>query len=272
MQTQPITSVPPTGPRPFSLTKAALFLPTALLLGALVGGAAAQVQTWFAPLVLFPLLIGFALGVLLVAVIRSVQAGQRPTVVLGTLLAIATLVVAEHYVSYRMYQRAAQAATDRKVELAREAFAADIGPTAGFVDFLRREARQGRPLFGDYIARGTLVWATWTLDALLMAIAALATVVPALRLPYCGQCSTWYRTTRSGRLKPPLAVALAEAAHIPLHEKPHRARYRLLGCLGGCEPTGLELIWRSKARERSSAEAWLTHDQRDAVTRILDQR
>jgi hypothetical protein len=266
------SSAPPPSRPPLSFFRLALFVPTSLTLAALLGGAAAQTQILFAPLFLFPILLGIVLGALLVGLMRFTQTAHRPTVLIGALLAVAVICVVQHYISYWMSCQAANARNDWKMELARAAFGGRLTAPDGFVAFLRQEAERGRPLFGGYTAHGAWVWASWALDAVLTAVGVMAVVAPALRLPYCSRCSSWYRTTRSGRLKSGATVALASAADIVLDDKPHRARYRLSGCQGGCEPTGLELIWRDEAGESTAVVSWLTHDHRDAVVRILDQR
>lgn len=255
-----------------SFFRLALFVPSSVALVALLGGAAAQTQILFAPLIIFPILLGVVLGALLVGVMRFTQTAHRATVIVGAILAAAVICVVQHYISYWISCQAAGARDDWKMELARAAFGGRLTAPDGFVNFLRQEAERGRRLFGDHTAHGAWVWGSWGLDALLTAVGAMAVVAPALRLPYCSRCSSWYRATRSGRLKSGATVALAAAADIVLDDKPHRARYRLLGCQGGCEPTGLELIWRDEAGESTAVVSWLTHDHRDAVVRILDQR
>lgn len=269
MKAEELIAGAPEGAAPFSLGKAAAFLPAATLLGGLVGGAAAGAQGWFAPLILYPLLIGIVLGAVLFILSRTAQTANRATVVVGALLAVGAAVVAEHYVSYRVV--VSRQEENRELQLARAAFGKDLGRPTGFADYLRREAQRGRPLFGKTVARGTGVWLTWGLDALLILVAALAVVLPGLNLPYCGDCQTWYRTIRSGRLKRPFAMRLSEMLGIALPEKPSTIRFRLLACGAGCGPTGVELLWRRRRRENGSAMVWLTPQGRDQVQRVLDE-
>jgi hypothetical protein len=257
------------GPARFNLLKLAAFLPIGLVVGGLIGGAAAHAQTYFAPLVIFPVLVGFVLGGLLVIFMRVANTGHRGTVVVVTILAIATTTAATHYVCYQFYVRSEPT---RRAAMVQAAFGDDAGMPSSFADYLEREANRGRTIFGQHRAQGVWVWITWAVDGLLLGAAALAVVIMALRLPYCDQCRTWYRATRIGRLKPANGVLVGSAALIAMPEKPHSVRYRLLNCLGACGPTGLELMWRDDDGQSVSNVAWLTPDARDHVVQILDHR
>lgn len=274
MNGEDLTCSPPEGRAAFSAVKALAFLPGAVLLGALVGGAAAVAQGWFAPLILFPLLVGVVLGAVLFILLRAMHTANRPTLVLGTVLAVAAAVLAEHYVSYRV--TVTRQENNRQLQIARAAFGADLGRPVGFFNYLRQEARRGRTLFGgkafgDVVARGRWVWATWAADGLLVLLGALAIVLPGLGFSYCRDCQSWYRTIRHGRLKRPFANRLAETVAVSLPEKAGTVRYRLLGCAAGCGPTGLELRWRRRRGEDHSTLVWLSPRGRDEVQHVLDE-
>jgi hypothetical protein len=267
MNAEPLTCAPPVGRAAFSGTRALVFLPGAIVFGGLVGGAAAVVQSWFAPLVFFPLLVGVVLGAVLVLLLRTTQTAHRSTLILGTLLAMAMATVAQHYASYRVWAHRLDA--DPKTAMARAAFGNPL--PSSFPEFLRREAEQGRPLLAGLVARGPWAWATWGGDGLLVLLGALAIVLPAVALPYCCHCESWYRTTRSGRLRQPFAQRLAEMFHLSLPERLRRIRYRLLMCEGGCQPMGLEFLWRRRHADGRVTTVWLTDRGRDAVLRVLDE-
>jgi hypothetical protein len=256
-------------PARFNLFKLAAYLPISLLVGALIGGAAAHVQTYFAPLVLFPLLVGAVLGGLLVIVMRVTNTGHRGTVVVVTLLAVATATAAAHYACYVFQGRAEP---DKRVAMVKAAFGEDTSAPANFADYLQREAKRGRTIFGDLHAKDAWVWVTWAADGLLLGAAALAVVILALRLPYCDHCRTWYRVTRIGRLKPATGALVGAAAAIAMPEKVHSLRYRLLNCLGGCGPTGLDLMWRDDDGQPAANTQWLAPEARDRIVQILDHR
>jgi hypothetical protein len=218
--------------------------------------------------------VGVVLGAVLFILLRATHTANRPTLVLGTVLAVAAALLAEHYVSYRV--TVTRQENDRQLQLARLAFGADLGRPAGFLDYLRQEARRGRTLFGgkvlgDVVARGRWVWATWAADGLLMLLGALAIVLPGLGFPYCRECQTWYRTIRHGRLKRPFANRLTETVAVSLPDKAPAVRYRLLGCAGGCGPTGLELRCRRRRGEDHSTLVWLSPQGRDEVQHVLDE-
>lgn len=266
----PLTTSPPEGRPEFSGVRALVFLPGAAVLGALVGGAASVAQGWFAPLILFPLLVGIVLGAVLVALLRTTQAAHRATLIVGTLLAVTAATAGQHYAAYRVWVHR----LDAKSGLARVAFADQL-PNS-FPEFLRWEARRGRTLLNGrlwpgLVARDGWAWASWGADALLALLGTLAMVLPALALPYCRHCRSWYHTTRSGRLKRPFAQRLAELFQLAVPERVKRIRYRLLGCEGGCEPLGLELHWRRRGADGRPPLVWLTDRGRDEVQRVLDE-
>jgi hypothetical protein len=61
-----------------------------------------QVQPHFAPLILFPLLVGLSLGASLVVGLRVCSWAHSPTVYVGMLLAALLAVVGQHFWSYRV--------------------------------------------------------------------------------------------------------------------------------------------------------------------------
>jgi hypothetical protein len=267
-----IFGVPPAAPAKFSWQGFATILALSIVLGTLIGGAAAAVQTYFAPLLLFPLLVGGFLGAVLIGLMRWSDVAHRPTVLVGTVLAAAACTLAAHYVSYTAAQRH-RLPQDDKLALARTAFpddAARLAEPRNFFDYLQREAARGRVLTAHFTARGPMVWLSWGVDALLIVSAALALVMAALGLPYCNRCRTWYRTTRSSRI--PLATAKELAGMVGL-ELPPRAvgtRYRLMNCEAGCGPTGLELVWRVPKEGTAMATIWLDPAQRTRLQAMLD--
>lgn len=267
MADEPLITSPPVGRPQFSGARAVVFLPGAAALGALVGGAASVAQTWFAPLLLFPLLVGIVLGAVLFSLLRTTQTAHRATLILGVLLAVSAAALVEHYVSYRMLVNRLNA--HPQAQLARAAFGDQL--PGSFCGFLRWEASRGRPLLGGFVARGPWAWASWAADAVLVLAGALAIVLPAFGLPYCGHCETWYRTTRSGRLKRPFAHRLANMFHVSLPEKLKKVRYRLLSCTSGCGPVGLEIVWRRRRTADRLTLVWLTDHGRNEVQRLLDE-
>jgi hypothetical protein len=95
-------------------------------------------------------------------------------------------------------------------------------------------------------------------------------VYAAARLPYCNQCRRWYHATRSGRIDPDAVRQLAVAAGVATADPVRRARYRLIGCPGGCGPPGLSLFWEQPNGVYSAGPNWLGPDQRDQVQQLLD--
>jgi len=258
----------------FRWTHAAMWLAASTLAGAAVGWLAAWAGEYRAPLVVFPLVVGALLGMTLAGLMRLVEVGHRPTLLAGALLAAAVAVTGQHVAAYRKAAVAAERDA-RTLRLAREAFGDRVAgrmpsPPQGVFDFLREEAARGRPLWGRFAAAGAAAWLSWAADALLLAAAALAVVIPACRQPYCDRCRSWYRTRRRGRLEPAAAAAVAAAAGMTASDRPLRARYRLVACAGGCGPVGFELSWQEAGGKRASATCRLEADRRLEVERELD--
>ncbi len=249
-----------------------LGLPAAAALGAVAAWLAVGAQFYFAPLLLFPLLVGLGVGAACVGLMRLTQVGNRPTIVLGVLLAAAVAVAGQHYLDYRQ----ALARSLHEIEALQRSGPVPItrlpaAPPQGFADYLRQQADAGRPVTAKWSVRGWRAWLSWAVDGLLVVAAALAMAIPAARLPYCNTCRTWYRTMRAGRT--PLAAArkMARLAAAAIDAPVKRVRYRLSCCQGGCGPTRLELFWESGDGGEGFLEAWLDAAQRDAAMQALDE-
>ena len=256
------------GPAP---PKRALFLWRGPLFWLPVGGSLGLAVAWIAlvaqvdfgrsPLVIFPLLVGVGLGALLVGLMRLGQIGHRPTVVIGTVAIALVTVAAQHYVGYlKTYRWPRENANPPMPERL----------IADFDEYMHQRAERGFPLWG-YTAQGRLAWLAWAVDGLLVLGATLAVVVPAVRLPYCSRCRSWYRVIRSGRIDVESGRALAEAAGLAVPNRGTAARYRLLGCNGGCRPGGLDLSWEQPRQSTSSERTWLDPQQRNRVVQALDK-
>jgi hypothetical protein len=247
----------------FPLGAVLLAMPVALIADVI------QSELRFAPLLLFPIILGVGLGALLLGLMRLSHVAHRPTLVLGALLAAAVAVVGQHYLSYRSAQ-----SRYAELQTVRQAFpeATDI-PVApdDFVSFLQDAAESGRRLWISTRVRGPWAWASWGLDAVLITAAVLAMLVPAMRLPYCNGCRSWLRAFRSGRIDGRSIAAMANVADVLVERPPKSGRYRLLGCRGGCGPTGLVLMWEDADGETYSADAWLDPQRRNRLMQIADE-
>ncbi|NUQ66653.1 MAG: hypothetical protein HUU20_29675 [Pirellulales bacterium] len=268
--------MPPPAAPALQWTRLVVWLPACAVLGGVVAWGAVIGADYFAPIILFPLLVGVALGALTVGMIRVGQVGNRPTIIAGLVLAITVAAAGQHYVAYwsQVRQMREEAKTFRRAQaLFPELTQGRLPvPPSDFVEYLRWQAARGRELnLGGYVARGPIAWLTWIVDALLLAVAAVAMVVPAIRQPYCGRCRSWYRTTRSGRLPSGAGQALASLAGVEMPEEPAWVRYRLIHCESACGPTGLLLFWENSRGDPAEGKTWLSPQVRDRVTRFLDQ-
>jgi hypothetical protein len=252
-----------------------LWLPGCLILGSLTAWAAVDAQLFFAPLLLFPLLMGILLGVLLVLLMRMARIGHRPTIVAGTILAAGWAAVGMHYLSYlsHSWEFAAESADLEKARqfLPRDAARRLPTPPRNFFEYMRQSADEGREIFSAYSLHEGYVWLLWIVEAAVLTGGALIVVIPALLLPFCRRCHSWYRTIRSVRCPPVVVGRLAGELHVEIPARLRSGRCRLLACLGGCGPTRCELAWEDHEGQASFARAWLHHAQRNHVMQIFDQ-
>jgi hypothetical protein len=265
----------PTGGGMFSWRGLAIWLPGSLMLGALAAWAAVDAQLYFAPLVIFPLLVGIGLGAFLVGLMRVGQVGHRPTILLGTVLAALTAVVGQHYFGFlaarqhdRQQNTVLQKAKEALPELAARLPAA---PPENFCQFMRQQADQGRTVFNFLEVRDGGAWALWTVEGLLTIAAALGVVIPAMRLPFCRRCQSWYRVTRSARFLAAVIRRIAQVLDVETANRIRSGRCRLLSCSSGCGPTGCELSWEDLDGNTFFAQVWLDPTARNAVVHVFDE-
>ncbi|MGO9111396.1 MAG: hypothetical protein ACLP9L_19390 [Thermoguttaceae bacterium] len=275
MAIQPNSS--PAGSRPrlvgrLVASQALLWMLAAPILGALVARLAVWAQAFWAPLLIFPLLVGCGLGLLLAGLMRLGGVGHRATIWSGAILAAAVAVAGQHYISFLDFE---SALTAKKPELLSLEEFQGIMPDAStsFAWFMQRQAAQGRPVTAEHVLHGAAAWASWAFDGLLMLIATCSIVYLACQAPYCNHCRSWYRTIRAGRLAADTARRVAEAAAaLPIEQSldtTHPLQYRLSHCVNGCGPGRLELAFRGQATGEV-VEAWLSAAQREQVVRVLD--
>lgn len=249
------------------------------ILGAVVARGAVSVQSFRAPLLIFPLLVGCVLGLLLAGMSRLGQIGHRATLVCGAVLAVAVAVAGQHYFSFLDWKAAQAASRKEGRSIAELMVVKEMSPDEpiDFAQFMQMQAAIGRPVTSHFPPlRGAAAWASWFTDGLLTLIAAVTIVCVACRTPYCSTCRAWYRTIRAGPLSAERACKLAGAvaarqgiAAVPPPLEPGgEARYRLSHCMGGCGPSRLELAFRRP--KTAVVEAWLSTAERERLVRILD--
>jgi hypothetical protein len=275
-------------PAPGEFSLAALFL--ALVVGPLVGliwgWAADAAQFYVSPFLLFPLLVGVFTGLTIVGLARFAQAGHRPTIWLAVVLAAGTAACGQHYLHYwTLYSQAlpewsiAPGADDgaralgeaiaREATAGNDAIRKQLAPSFG--RYMLAQAQRGRPLPGGFLAVGWVAWLTWSIDLILTAAAAIAVTVPAVRIPYCNRCRTWYRTIRNGRIDVDTARRLAEICHADGTPQFHSPRYRLSCCQGGCSATRCELSWEEPNGPVNLVCVWLDSQQRNQAAAVLNR-
>jgi hypothetical protein len=273
---EPRSSLEAPQPGRYDATQLAYWLPLCVATGLLIAWAADVAQAYFTPFLLFYLMVGAVLGGTLVWLLRAAHLGHRATALWWTLLACAVASVGQHYVRYwrvrEDFREQARKEPQKFLLLKDPSLKEAAGnaiPPDGFVGFLRWSASAGLPV-GRWTARAEMAWVIWGLDALLVFVPAVFLVYAAARLPYCNQCRQWYHTTRKARIEPDAAGQLAAVVDVAVAGEVRRARYRLIGCPGGCGPTGLSLYWEQVDGDCSAGPIWLSPSQRDRAKQLLD--
>lgn len=247
-----------------------LAIVVAPLFGLIWASLAEGVQAYFAPLVLFPLLVGTFAGLSVIGFVRFAHIGHRPTILLAAVLAAAVAGTAQHgfgYLSTYYWARPPVGpAVAPGVDLS--GLLQEIRPSFG--EYMAAQAQRGRPLLMDYMAQGWAAWLSWVIDLLLVIVGAIAVTIPAMRVPYCNRCRTWYRTIRNGKIDQPTALRIAELVGVDEVEHPRSPRYRLSACEGGCGPTRCELSWEESDGAIALVRAWLDPAARNEVAAVLD--
>jgi len=269
----------PSGGGSFSRARLALYLPAAAVAGVFVAWVAEVARGYFAPVVLFPLLVGLGLGALLIAAMRCGHVAHRTTIVLGGLLAVAIAAVGQHYLLYRAAVERLQVRIDARAEQYRllEAQYPEMPepspppPIPGFAEYLDQQAAQEVRLPLGFVVRGRGVWLLWIVDGLCILLGAAAVLVPAMRMPYCDLCQRWYRTVRGGRISAATGVRLAEIGGLPPPADARACRYRISACQMGCGPSRLELSWEAADGETYLLRTWLDAATRRQLADALDQ-
>jgi hypothetical protein len=264
----------PPGAR-FRCPHVVLWLPLCLVHGSAVAWLAFGLQKHFAPLVLFPALVGATLGVTLVGLMRLVQVAGRTTVLVGAIVACFATVYGQHYFSYLQQRETAleQAAQFRMAARLHPDMVQGTPPepASGVVEFLRWQAIRGRPIMASVVARGPWAWASWALDGTVTLLAVLLITIPASRQPYCDRCRSWFRTVRQGDLAQALASEMAAEVGIESPDDVRRATYRLVGCRSGCGTSGFELCWELPNGQRKTARLWISADDRTRLEAMVNR-
>jgi hypothetical protein len=262
---------PPAERGRFSWTGLLAAILAAPLFGLLWAWVAHVVEAYVAPIILFPILLGVFAGLSIVAVTRFAQIGHRPTIVLAAVLAGAVAAAGQHGLGYLTAYYGPRASLGVETASHHEVIAALAREmTPSFSQYMLAQADRGRPLWAGYVAQGWVVWMSWTIDALLVIAAAVVVTLPAMQLPYCNRCGTWYRTVRSGKLDLHTATSLAELFGVEQIDRPRSPRYRLSACQNGCGPTRCELSWERGNGTVDLARVWLDPVARNQVATILD--
>lgn len=168
---------PPRPPRFFAWQTLVACL-AAVLIGIAAGRIAAWAEHIRAPLLVFPLAVGGAVGLAMMGLARLADIVHRPTLVAAAALAALGTVAGQHYFPYRDYlhNRAAFLAEKAQNSLAGAVLEGLPDTAPSFAAYMRGQADVGRPVAGIAL-RGAAAWASWALDGLLVLASAVAVVV-----------------------------------------------------------------------------------------------
>ncbi len=219
---------------------------------------------------LFPLAVGVAVGGAAGGLALAMQSKHRGTTCVGSALAAGLVVVGMHYQEYRA---ALDAPRSGQLEMFNKAFPevaerhAATAP-AGFGEFLRRMASEGRAMPFGWTARGAWAWLSWGLDAAILVGAAVCTAGFVTAQPYCDTCGTYYRVIRQETLSPERLSRLARLLGWP-EDSAVCGEYRHLACRNACGP---ELVRVAVLQGRSvRRQAWIASADRIKLFQQLDQ-
>lgn len=157
------------------------------VVGAVVGLTAVFVEKWFAPIGLFPLLLGIAVGVGLLLPMHWIGPRRMRTLVVAAVIAALGCVATHHLGGYLVWKHAAETeAAKTREQIARLNSLANFNipepSPPNLVDYYSLQWREGR-LIGEH--RVVRLWLAgwWMLDALLVWLAAAVTTVYAYVRP-----------------------------------------------------------------------------------------
>ena len=146
------------------------FLVAVAGLAVVVGWVSEWAQGVAAPWLLFPLAQGAVLALGIGAIARWRGVGRpRWLLPLAALTALAACAIQHHAAFLRANRRDAPR-DDSAARLAFPEHGSRLAP-AGLYDFLNRQAAVGRPLPAGLLARGGWAWASWAVDASIVAAA-----------------------------------------------------------------------------------------------------
>lgn len=188
----------------------------ALVVGTLVGALIAGIGTLIYLVILFPLGIAFASGIIIDIATRRLRIRNVPLEAAAGGLCAAWAYLVMHIVEYLLFRSSIASLIQAELstvptELLPEmidAFLIDVAGVPGFVGYLLLSAREGLQLgsvFGVGAStpiRGIGVWIYWCIEALICIVPPVLILRSSNRPPLCAHCRSWYRATHVGSIQP----------------------------------------------------------------------
>ncbi len=270
-------------PAPLDWVQFGFWLPPCLIHAVALAWVAVLAERHIAPWLLFPTFLGFVIGAFCVILVRFFQLGHRPAAWWGVILSSLVLIGGQHHFHFRVRQQedAARWNADRELRGRVEVvFPQEVAkrfppPPRHLGNYLRDEARRGRPLMRGLVAHGWQVWLSWLVDAGLVLAGAWLGARPLLSRPYCRDCASWYRTTRAGRLGEARLAELSQLVRVAIPAPSGPGHYRQRNCRSGCGPAQLTISWHGAkaapvAVRPGRSVTWVEAQERRAVGELLD--
>ncbi len=249
----------------FTWTGLAAMIVSAPLVGLTFARVGEVVQSYLAPSSLVPVLMGVFIGLTIVAITRFGRFGHRSTIFSAT---VAAAVVAAVGYETALGGTGAVGATGSASACLDATLAKPVAPLAKPVAPPAKPVAPNESTYQFPLGRPLQIDAFF---ALLAAAAAVMVTIPAVRVPYCDRCGSWFRTIRNGKIDLPTSRRLAELLDVDRPDRVRSPRYRLSACQGDCGPTRCELSWERSGGGVDLARVWLDDKQRSEVVAILDE-
>jgi hypothetical protein len=150
-------------------------LTAGVFLAGVLSCLAAMTQAQWAPVLIFPALLGVIFGGALLLLKRLWPEATRAAIVAAALIGSLVLITGQHYFAYRQYRANYEQSRAKNPQLL---LVEEFKPMrlAEFLDYSARHRS-----YGIWQLHGSLAWASWGLDGVLVVTAAVGVVLAGCR-------------------------------------------------------------------------------------------